>query len=32
MANHDPSFGGHHDCVIVPAHVDQLKNSRCTTR
>lgn len=26
-----PNFGGHHDCVIVPTHVDQLKNSRCTT-
>jgi hypothetical protein len=26
-----PNFGGHHDCVIVPNRVEQLKNSRCTT-
>jgi len=26
-----PNFGGHHDCVIVPTKVEQLKNSRCTT-
>jgi hypothetical protein len=26
-----PNFGGHHDCMIVPTHVDHLKNSRCTT-
>ena len=26
-----PNFGGHHDCVIVPTKVEQLRNSRCTT-
>ncbi len=26
-----PNFGGHHDCVVVPTKVEQLKNSRCTT-
>lgn len=26
-----PNFGGHHDCVIVPATVDQLKYSRSCT-
>jgi hypothetical protein len=26
-----PNFGGHHDCVIVPSTVDQLKFSRCCT-
>lgn len=26
-----PNFGGHHDCVIVPTEVGQLRNSRCTT-
>jgi len=26
-----PNFGGHHDCVIVPTEVEQLRNSRCTT-
>ena len=26
-----PNFGGHHDCVIVPSTVDQLKWSRCCT-
>ena len=26
-----PSPGGHHDCVIVPRNLDDLKNSRSTT-
>ncbi len=26
-----PNFGGHHDCVVVPTKVEQLRNSRCTT-
>jgi len=26
-----PNFGGHHDCVIVPSTVDDLKFSRCCT-
>ena len=26
-----PNFGGHHDCVIVPATVEQLKYSRSCT-
>ncbi|MCY2938954.1 MAG: hypothetical protein NTV55_11430 [Planctomycetota bacterium] len=26
-----PNFGGHHDCVIVPSTVDQLKFSRSCT-
>lgn len=26
-----PNFGGHHDCVIIPTKVEQMKNSRCTT-
>jgi hypothetical protein len=26
-----PNFGGHHDCVIIPTKVEQLRNSRCTT-
>ena len=26
-----PNFGGHHDCVVVPAKVDDLKWSRCCT-
>lgn len=26
-----PNFGGHHDCVIVPANVEQLKYSRSST-
>ncbi len=26
-----PNFGGHHDCVIVPSSVDELKWSRCCT-
>ncbi|MFM7148363.1 MAG: hypothetical protein ACKO23_00810 [Gemmataceae bacterium] len=26
-----PNFGGHHDCVVVPSTVEQLKNSRCCT-
>ena len=24
-----PNFGGHHDCVIVPRTVEELKFSRC---
>jgi hypothetical protein len=26
-----PNFGGHHDCVVVPKSVDELKWSRCCT-
>ena len=26
-----PNFGGHHDCVVVPSKVDELKWSRCCT-
>jgi hypothetical protein len=26
-----PNFGGHHDCVIVPSKVEELKFSRCCT-
>lgn len=26
-----PNYGGHHDCVIVPSTVEQLKNSRSCT-
>lgn len=26
-----PNFGGHHDCVIVPSKVENLRTSRCTT-
>jgi hypothetical protein len=26
-----PNFGGHHDCVIVPSKVDELRWSRCCT-
>jgi hypothetical protein len=26
-----PNFGGHHDCVVVPSTVEQLKWSRCCT-
>jgi len=26
-----PNFGGHHDCVIIPTKVEDLRNSRCTT-
>lgn len=26
-----PNFGGHHDCVIVPTKLEDLRNSRCTT-
>jgi hypothetical protein len=26
-----PNFGGHHDCVIVPSTVEELKWSRCCT-
>jgi hypothetical protein len=26
-----PNFGGHHDCVIVPSTVEQLKFSRSCT-
>jgi hypothetical protein len=26
-----PNFGGHHDCVIVPSKVEELKYSRCCT-
>lgn len=26
-----PSPGGHHDCVIIPRNLDDLKNSRSTT-
>jgi thiocyanate desulfurase len=26
-----PNFGGHHDSVVVPTKVEQMKNSRCTT-
>jgi hypothetical protein len=26
-----PNFGGHHDCVIVPSKVEELKWSRCCT-
>jgi thiocyanate desulfurase len=26
-----PNFGGHHDCVVIPTKVEQLRNSRCTT-
>ena len=26
-----PSTGGHHDCVIVPRTLEDLRVSRCTT-
>jgi len=26
-----PNFGGHHDCVVVPSKIEDLRNSRCTT-
>ncbi len=26
-----PNFGGHHDCVVVPGKVEELKYSRCCT-
>jgi hypothetical protein len=26
-----PNFGGHHDCVIVPSKVEELKYSRSCT-
>jgi len=26
-----PNFGGHHDCVVVPSKVEELKYSRCCT-
>jgi thiocyanate desulfurase len=26
-----PNFGGHHDCVVVPTKLENLRNSRCTT-
>ncbi|MGN2393442.1 YncE family protein, partial [Pelomicrobium sp. G1] len=26
-----PSVGGHHDCVIVPKTLEDLRCSRCTT-
>jgi thiocyanate desulfurase len=26
-----PNFGGHHDCVVVPSTVEELKWSRCCT-
>jgi hypothetical protein len=26
-----PNFGGHHDCVVVPSKVEELKWSRCCT-
>jgi hypothetical protein len=26
-----PNFGGHHDCVVVPSSVEELKWSRCCT-
>jgi hypothetical protein len=26
-----PNFGGHHDCVVIPAEASQLRSGRCTT-
>jgi hypothetical protein len=28
---YEPNFGGHHDCVLVPSKVEELKYSRCCT-
>lgn len=28
---YEPNFGGHHDCVVVPSKVEDLKWSRCCT-